>query len=129
MTNDRIYIHVKGADFENWPLKVLFACDGLSLKTIFGHLNAFYDEHSEIPYNRRPDLIHVLEKYYIWRPGSSPIKSREGKVIPAYTYTHSDKAVDIMSFIFAIHGIQLRAEASKFFVLRYHDFLNRLPIQ
>lgn len=128
MTNDRVYLRVNGADYENWPLKVLFACDGLSCDTIFGHLKAFYTEHPKIPPNRRPDLIHVLGKYYIWRPGSSPIKSREGRVIPAYTYTHSDRSVDIMSFVFAIHGIQLRTEASKFFVLSYHDFLNRIPV-
>lgn len=59
MTSDRVYPEVHGADFENWPLKVLFACDGLSRSTIFEHLKAFYDEHPDIPPNRRADLIHV----------------------------------------------------------------------
>lgn len=128
MTADRVHLQVNGADFENWPLKILFACDGSSLETIFGHLNTFYNEHPDISLNRRPDLIHVLGKYFIWRPGSTAITSREGKVIGPYTYTHSDRSVDVMSFVFAIHGVQLRAEASKFCVFSYHDFLNRIPI-
>jgi len=128
MTSDRVYLQVNGADFENWPLKVLFACDGSTLETIWGHLNDFYDENPDIALNRRPDLIHVLGKFYIWRPGSTPNVGREGREIAPYVYTHSDRSVDVMSFIFAVHGMQLRAEASKFCVLRYHDFLNRIPI-
>ncbi len=60
MTNDRVYPQVNGADFENWPLKILFACDGSTLETNWGHLNDFYSGHPDIPLNRRPDIIHVL---------------------------------------------------------------------
>ena len=65
-------------DKENWqdtPYKIIFAYDGIAASTICDHITAFYDQHQEIPMARRPNIIHVLEKYMVMRkvPGMTVI--------------------------------------------------------
>lgn len=40
---------------DDWPHKILFAYDGISLGKIMEHLMAFYNQNPHIPFNRRPN--------------------------------------------------------------------------
>ena len=58
---------------ENWwdlPYKIVFAYDGIEASTICEHLEAFYAQNPNIPITRRPNIIHVLEKYMVIRKTS-----------------------------------------------------------
>lgn len=35
--------------YEDWPLKVIYASNGIGLKTILSHINAFYEDNPQIP--------------------------------------------------------------------------------
>ena len=54
-------------DYDDWPTKVIYAADGLSGETIMQHLKDLYDAKPDVPSSRRPNYIHVGNKYLISR--------------------------------------------------------------
>jgi hypothetical protein len=63
----------------DWPYKVVYASEGISVKTLGGHLANYYSEHPDVPVNRQANLIHVAGKYMIVRevPGLKVEGDRE----------------------------------------------------
>lgn len=53
--------------YEDWPYKVIYASNGIGVDSIYESLCQYYDDHPEIPVNKRPNLIHVAGKYCIAR--------------------------------------------------------------
>ncbi|MDU1893058.1 MAG: DUF6602 domain-containing protein [Dysgonomonas sp.] len=53
-------------NYEDWPYKIVYASDGLELKTIIKHLDNFYTTNRVSLY-RRPNIIYVPGKYVIYR--------------------------------------------------------------
>lgn len=53
--------------YENWPYKIIYASEWIEWATVLNHIKKFYQENSEIPIFRRPDMIHVAWKYVIFR--------------------------------------------------------------
>ena len=60
----RILPFIKIPNYEDWPVKILYASDGVKYETLLKHINSFYDENSDIPLYRRPNYIHVAGKYF-----------------------------------------------------------------
>ena len=54
-------------DYDDWPLKVIYASKGISAKKLFMHLFAFYHLRPHIRINRRPNIIHVAGEYVMLR--------------------------------------------------------------
>jgi hypothetical protein len=52
-------------DYDRWPLKVVYATDGVSCDTAKTHISDFYSANPGIPPSRRPEYIHVLGKYVL----------------------------------------------------------------
>ena len=65
-----------------WPYKVIYASDGMSMVTLMQSLEAFYGRHKNVPMNRRPNLIHVAGKYCIERIGPAGGATRDGTKLP-----------------------------------------------
>jgi hypothetical protein len=49
-------------NYDDWPYKIIYAPHGIACDTLLEHLNHYYAEHSYVPLNRRPNLIHVAGK-------------------------------------------------------------------
>ncbi|MBS3915549.1 MAG: hypothetical protein KG003_13725 [Bacteroidetes bacterium] len=64
---NRINPMLKYEGYENWPYKIIYASNGISIETIFLHLQQFYIDNPQIPVHRKPDIIHVAGKYVIFR--------------------------------------------------------------
>jgi len=58
------------ADWNDTPYKIVFAYDGITADTVCAHIAEFYERNSDIPMFRRPDIVHVLNKYMILRIAS-----------------------------------------------------------
>lgn len=46
-------------NYDDWPYKIIFAPNGVSLDTLTSSLNKFYEDNPSIPLIKRPNLIHV----------------------------------------------------------------------
>ena len=69
------YLKLNEEKWEDLPYKILYAYDGIAVSTICRYLASFYNQHQGIPIARRPNIIHVLEKYMIVRitPGMTVV--------------------------------------------------------
>ena len=73
------YLRVGEERWQETPYKIVFAYDGLSANTICGHIDEFYSQCPEIPNAKRPNIIHVLEKYMImWITSSTTVLNSDG---------------------------------------------------
>jgi hypothetical protein len=57
----------RGLFIEHFPSLFIFAYNGIGCKTLANHYSEFYTEHTEIPYNRRPQAIIVNGLYVLER--------------------------------------------------------------
>ncbi|MFK7778143.1 MAG: hypothetical protein QM501_08485 [Gimesia sp.] len=113
-------------NYEDWPYKIIYASDGISSETLQTSLKQFYDEHPDIPYYHRPNLIHVGGKYNIIRIFPEGCKNFRGEQIPAHTfYLHSDQT-DFYALQLAVQHIQKNATASQHILFSYDMILNNL---
>ncbi len=65
LTNYMRIVEING--HEDWPYKIIFALDGVNDDTLLAHLASFYENNSDIPISRRPNIIHVAGKYVVLR--------------------------------------------------------------
>ena len=61
------YLRVDEARWQDTPYKIVFAYDGIAVDTACSHIAEYYQQNGHIPLSRRPNIIHVLEKYTIIR--------------------------------------------------------------
>ena len=61
------YLRVNDSEWQDLPYKIVFAYDGIAADTACAHIAEYYKDNSDIPTYRRPNVIHVLEKYMIMR--------------------------------------------------------------
>ena len=52
-------------NYDNWPLKVVYASNGIMSETLLAHVHDFYAVNPTIPLNRRPHFIHVAGRCLI----------------------------------------------------------------
>jgi hypothetical protein len=71
--------------YNDFPLCVIFAYDGLDWRTIAKHLGDFYENNPQIPASRRADMIIVNNKYVISRT-EAEVRRVDGTKIPPNTY-------------------------------------------
>lgn len=112
--------------YEQWPLKVLYATKGINPETLLSHLNAFYEEHPEIPQARRVDIIHVIGSCLIVRmeQGMGVVDSSTGTTHypEPGTYQLFSVEPDVSAINLVLLTIQKRAASSAHFLFQY-DFI------
>jgi len=131
--DNRVTFGLSIPHYDDWPFKVVYASDGVALETATKHVNEYYESHSEIPLNRRPDLIHVIGKYVLAksRPGLSTMidpVSRVAIPVPFGEYIASTAAPDVQGLIHVIEVIQRNALASGHIIYSYTDLSNRVSV-
>jgi hypothetical protein len=114
--------------YEDWPYKVIYASDGITLTNLLESLNEFYDEHPEVPFHKRPNLIHVAGKYVIVRIGEDGSRTRDGTILAPNVFYPMLETTDVLAFFRVISEIQSIVAASKYIRYEYGAMLDKIPL-
>lgn len=112
--------------YDTWPFKVLYASDGISVETAISTVNAFYNSNP-VPEYKRPDIIHVLNKYsliYVNKPNKT---SNDGSPLTPYIYYPQVNNVDKGAFPYVFMRMQNIAECMNQMKLSYDWLMQKLP--
>lgn len=108
-------------NYEDWPYKIVYANDGVSPETCKATLDAFYVEHAEIPFHRRPNLIHVNGKYG-WMRCETNVFERDVIMVEGH-YGKFSQEPDADALVLAILQIERRLQASTQILFDYDHIL------
>lgn len=115
-------------NYDDWPFKIIYASNGVSLETLISGIAAFYDANPSIPRFRRPNVIHVAGKYNVVRILPTGGTARDGTVIPGDTFHPQPDPTDVFALQYAVQNIQKHAVASQHILFNYDEILNKLPM-
>jgi hypothetical protein len=117
------------ANYDEWPLKVVYAIDGVSLETAVQHLESFYQANPGIPNNRRPNFIHVSGKYLIARQTSTmtvcDVERGTTLPIPVGCFFKMPQP-DLAGIAIVLRDLQQYAVASSHIHFNYTDMVNKV---
>lgn len=117
-------------NYDNWPLKVIYASDGLTGETMINHLNTFFEENNDILISRRPDIIHVAGKYVILKAEEGmrlkDVFTGEENFAEEGTYQLSTRDSDLQAIVWTVHGLQQNAAASTEILYSYDWLINKM---
>jgi hypothetical protein len=117
-------------NYDDWPLKIIYASSGSTGATLLGRLNDFYVEHPSIPFSRRPNIIHVAGGYLIVRATDDmSVQTRSTGAIetPAAGEYHlfvTDP--DLQSIVWTLDQLQQKAMASTHINFSYGQLINKV---
>ncbi len=112
-------------DYEEWPFKIIYACDGVSIPTAISTIQQFYESNSSIPWGRRPNLIHVAGKYNLIRTLKEE-KTRGGAEIPPNTFHPVNDPTDVFALAYAVEKIQQNALVAQHILFTYEKILDSI---
>lgn len=125
------YLRVGEERWRETPYKIVFAYDGISADTICGHLDEFYKQRPEIPNAKRPNIVHVLEKYMIMRITSgTTVLNLDGT--PASDQPEIGQyhpffiASDTLAMAWTLIALQERAFLSNHLLYKYDEWHNKI---
>lgn len=111
------------------PYKIIFAYNGIEKETIVKHINDFYDEYNDVPVNRRPNIIHVLQKYVIFRTlPSMTVFNSDGSSDPnqpnigEYRWFNLDS--DIVAITWTLNALQDNNFMISHSLFKYSEWIN-----
>lgn len=108
--------------YDDCPWKIVYASDGIELTTLQESLNGFYSKHPEIPYHKRPNLIHVAGKYALSRSRLDSVGPR-GNVVKTGDFLGNSDVTDVFGIATAVLNIQVTAMVTKWVLLDYRKML------
>lgn len=117
-------------DYDDWPLKVIYASAGLKAETILSHVNAYYGANPHIPLTRRPHFIHVSGTCLIARAtGHMELvdqKTRAVTPIEKGVFMMVTDNSDVQAIVWTISKLQENASASSHINFSYTELINKL---
>ena len=126
LSSERLLVLFNNFYYQNWPFKIIYASDGISEETLKMELKEYYRVKGQIPQEKRPDLIHVAGKYYVFKriPGIE-VEFEEGRQ-PLKDIMVSSEDPDVCALAYAIINIQELAFQSKYIIFNYNKILSNL---
>jgi len=114
--------------YNDWPYKIIYASDGNSLAQTMKALENFYLEHPDIPVSKRPNLIHVLGKYFIQRilPGGE--SAMDGSFLAENNFYGYVEPTDVYALFRTIVEIQGATTVSGQIMYKYNKMISRLSL-
>jgi hypothetical protein len=113
------------------PLRILFAFESVSPKTIWEHLHAYYAEH-DIPSNRRLNMIIANNAFNIIKVKASGATTHDGESLAPETYYPQGwklKGVGGLSLLELITEIQVASNVGSHVLMNFNRYLDLLPLQ
>jgi len=113
--------------YDDWPFKVIYASNGVSIETLMNSLVGYYQSNL-VPITKSPNLIHIAGRYNVVRliPGAKTIEGEE--VQPNRFYPQEDKT-DIWALTHVIDSIQEKASAARHISFSYRAISSRIVWQ
>lgn len=112
-------LNMERENWEDWPFKIIFAFDGSDAETICTHIANFYEDNPSIPIARRPNLIHVLEKYVVARNSKNiKVTSIADEVVDG-SYYPIKVGADVSAMVVTLNDLQEKAFASNYLMYKY----------
>lgn len=118
---------IKIKNYEDWPYKIIYASDGVSIETAQKTINSFYESNKDIQHYKRPNIIHVCGKYSIVRVGKDAT-TRDGIQIEENSFCGVPDPSDSYALLSTILEIQLRIQSSKHLLYNYMKLVDKLTI-
>lgn len=126
---NRVNPLAKIPNYDDWPVKVIYANDGVSGETLLQHIDEFYGSRPEIPVTRKPNFIHVIGKYLFARatPGVSVrnMKTGRDKDLTIGNFYGISADVDLSGLAWVVNALQQNATASNHINFRYAEIFNK----
>jgi hypothetical protein len=114
-------------NYTDWPFKIIYASNGISLEALGVTLREFYESNPDIPIASRPNLIHVAGKYNIVRIGQGGGITRDGTQLAEHTFNGHQDPSDVFGLVYAVQNIQKNAAAAKHILFTYDAILDSMP--
>jgi len=118
-------------NYDDWPYKIIYASDGISIETLYSHLNNFYSQNPNIPLGRRPNIIHVAGKYMIFRAvsGNDKIYDSQTEIFLPLNigqfYYQAETNYDLQAITIVLSNLQQNSIASTCITHDYDYITNR----
>jgi hypothetical protein len=126
----RVNVLLTIKDYDDWPVKIVYASKGIAPETILAHLNEYYVANPAIPLNRRPNFIHFAGSCLIARvqKGMSVHHRGSGTVeSPALgTYHLVTTDSDLQAIVWTLNQLQQNATASTHIHFSYGSLINKV---
>ena len=117
--------------WNDMPYEVIFAYQGIEASTLCSHIETFYSQNPQIPIYRKPNIIHVLNKYVVVRMTSGmevinadgrpdPNQPQEGQYQTFFT------APDTLAMVWTLNKLQKNAFLSNNLMYKYEDWINEI---
>jgi hypothetical protein len=117
-------------NYDDWPVKIIYASNGIAPETLLIHLNDYYSENSGIPLNRRPNFIHVVGSCLIFRAkeGMSLHNPESGTALSLAPGNYHLVTIDsdLQAIIWTLNQLQLNATASTHILFSYASLINKI---
>ena len=125
------YLKIPDADWYDIPYKIIYAYDGIDPETLCKHIGAFYRLHEDITISRRPNIIHVLDKYMVMRisPGMTVINPDGVPDVnqpEAGQYHWFSRGSDASAMAWALNALQRNAFLANNSMYKYDEWINKI---
>jgi hypothetical protein len=128
--DNRINALLQIKNYDDWPVKIIYASKGIVPETLLAHLNDYYTENPSIPVNRRPNFIHVAGSCLIIRAqeGMSLHNRDTGKSEPLAlgTYQLITEDSDLQAIIWTLNQLQQNATVSTHILFSYGSLIDKI---
>jgi hypothetical protein len=126
LSDVRLVRPFENMNYEDWPFKMVYAPKGISLENLKAQLQNYYIENPSIPPTKRPNLIHVAGRYYLFKVGPSEKVMQNEKQLPINSYCAVINNVDVEALAYTLLTIKKIAFQSRFIVYHHEEILNQL---
>lgn len=117
-------ITIANPKIDMWPLKIIYAIDGVAARTLKETFAEFNAPNPTIPRNRLPDIIHIAGKYSLRRCWTDT--EYEGHTIRSGNYVTMTVDVDVACLAWVVERIQQLCVASRFIPYNYSTLLYKM---
>jgi hypothetical protein len=126
----RVNILLNIKNYDDWPLKIVYASKGIAPDTLLAHLNDFYAANPKIPLCRRPNFIHVAGSCFIARAQEGMTlhdhASDTARSLTPGTYQVVTTDSDLQAIVWTLDKLQQNATASTHILFSYASLINRV---
>lgn len=117
-------------NYDDWPVKIVYASKGIAPETLLAHLNEYYIANPAIPLNRRPNFIHVAGSCLIVRAQEGMSLHDRGSgtagLLAIGTYHLVTTDSDLQAIVWALNQLQQNATASTHILFSYGSLINKV---
>ena len=124
-------LSVNRKSWDDTPYKIVIAYDAIEKETLWQHITTFYQENSEIPTERRPNIIHIVDKYVVMRilPDMQVVNS-DG-TIPSEQpevgqYRWFDNGQDVLAMTWTLETIRSNAFIAQNSMYKYDAWIDEI---